>query len=102
MALNNRESQMVLGMIARGDKHHDVAAYFGENQARVAEVEQGKNGALQPLAKNELPPKGAPGPKGRRLKGAVNNALKAIDEGNSDKVQNILETALAAYNRDEA
>jgi hypothetical protein len=32
-------------MLARGDRHHDIAAWFGVNQARIAEV---KGGELYP------------------------------------------------------
>ena len=46
MSLTNREAQIVLGMIARGDKQHDIAAWFGENQARNNEVEKGSHGSL--------------------------------------------------------
>lgn len=69
MALTYKEAAIVLGMAARGDKKHDIAAWFGENQARVAEVEAGEFGTLALAPAAELPPKGAPGPKGRRLRG---------------------------------
>jgi hypothetical protein len=35
-------------MAARGDKDHDVAAWFGENQGRIAEVKGGSHGAIVP------------------------------------------------------
>lgn len=38
MAFTYRETQIVKGMLARGDKQHDIAAYFGVNGGRVAEV----------------------------------------------------------------
>lgn len=68
MTLTNRDASLVLGMSARGDKKHDIAAWFGENQARIAEVEQGQHGGVTAAPAIELPPKGAPGPKGRRLR----------------------------------
>ena len=71
MALTNRDAAIVLGMVARGDKRHDIAAWFGENQARIAEIEQGSHGSIAAAPAAELPPKGAPGPKGRRLRAFV-------------------------------
>jgi hypothetical protein len=29
----------IIGMIARGDRHHDIAAWFGLNQGRIAETQ---------------------------------------------------------------
>ena len=42
MSFTYRETQLVKGMIARGDKQHDIAAYFGVNGGRVGEVSSGK------------------------------------------------------------
>ncbi|TXL79502.1 hypothetical protein FHP25_06035 [Vineibacter terrae] len=38
---NYRETQIIKGMLLRGDKQHDIAAYFGENGGRIAEVATG-------------------------------------------------------------
>jgi hypothetical protein len=59
MAFTDREIAIVKGMLARGDKQHDVASYFGVNGGRVAEVATEKNGAeIRAAAKAELPPPG--------------------------------------------
>lgn len=42
MAFSFRETQIVKGMLLRGDKQHDIAAYFGVNGGRIAEVASGK------------------------------------------------------------
>jgi hypothetical protein len=59
-ALTSKDAAIVLAMQARGDRDHDIAAWFGVNQGRVAEVKDGKfgSGALAPA--NSLPPKGHP------------------------------------------
>lgn len=85
MALLNKDAQDVLGMVARGDKRHDIAAWFGENQARIAEVESGEFGNLKATPSSDLPPKGAPGPKGRKLKAFAEKALAQIQ--NKDYVE---------------
>lgn len=60
MAFNYRETQIVKGMLARGDKQHDVASYFGVNGGRIAEVATGNcdyPNAI-PLPESNLPPPG--------------------------------------------
>ncbi|MFW8636739.1 hypothetical protein [Cribrihabitans pelagius] len=102
MALTNREAQIVLGMLARGDKHHDIAAWFGENQARVAEVIEGSHGSLSAAPEAELFPKGSPGPKSRRLRGFVNKAIQALEDGDATKALDELKSGLFHFNKPEA
>lgn len=45
--LTRTDAKIVLGMQAREDREHDIAAWFGVNQARVAEVKGGKFGTLE-------------------------------------------------------
>jgi len=43
----------------RNDRHHDIAAWFGVNQGRIAEVVAGdKFGYVLPADLKDLPPKG--------------------------------------------
>nr|WP_325252900.1 hypothetical protein [Amylibacter sp.] len=102
MSFTNREAQIVLGMVARGDKRHDIAAWFGENQARVAEVEAGAYGNLTMANVEDLPPKGAVGPKAQRLRGGVSNAIKQLEQGDSQSALDILKAAITKFNRNEA
>lgn len=102
MALTNRDAQIVIGMISRGDKQHDIAAWFGENQARIVEVTEGSHGTVSAAPEADLFPKGSPGPKGRRLRGAVKNAIKALEEGDSAKALDSLVAGLEKFNSSEA
>jgi hypothetical protein len=97
MSLTNNDVTIALGMIARGDKQHDIAAWFGENQARIVEAEKGSHGSLPTAASEKLPPKGAPGPKGFRLSVRAGVALKKIEAGELDEGIEILKEALARY-----
>jgi hypothetical protein len=60
VAFNCSETQTVKGMLARGDRQHDIAAVFGVNGGRIAEVATGQcncpNAPALPAEK--LPPKG--------------------------------------------
>lgn len=60
MAFTFRETSIVKGMLARGDKQHDIAAYFGVNGGRVAEVANGTGDyPTAPTAEeSKLPPPG--------------------------------------------
>lgn len=55
-----RETQIVKGMLARGDKQHDIASYFGVNGGRIAEVATGNCDypQAQPMPEEKLPPPG--------------------------------------------
>lgn len=101
-SLTTRDARVVSGMLARGDRDHDIAAWFGVNQGRAAEVKEGKYGAVSAAPPEELPPKGPPGVKGRRLRGSVESALTALADGESDKATEILRDAKKRYDANEA
>lgn len=90
MAFSKRDISIVKGMLARGDRQHDIAAFFGVNGGRVADVATGKNGqGVVAADKAELPP---PGPymAGRSamrardtliaLRDLIDEAIKDIDK----------------------
>lgn len=63
--LTDQDAAIVKGMLARGDRQHDIAAWFGVNGGRIAEVATGKKFAsVQSLSRANLPPAG-PYPTGR-------------------------------------
>ena len=95
--LTNQEAAIVLGMLNRDDKHQDIAAWFGINQGRIAEVEQGSHGNISPAPAKDLPPKGAPGIKGRLMREEAENALKALNANNPAKAKNILQQGIKKY-----
>ena len=72
--LSAADASLVKGMLARGDRQHDIAAWFGVNSGRIIDV---KNRTLHPDApiarKADLPPPG-PYSSGR----AAHQALAAL------------------------
>jgi len=60
MSFSFRDTQIVKGMLERGDKQHDVASYFGVNGGRIAEVSKGNCDypTAPPAAEEKLPPPG--------------------------------------------
>lgn len=59
MALNDQEIATVKGMLARGDRQHDIAAYFGINGGRIADISKLRKGAhLAAAPSATLPPRG--------------------------------------------
>ncbi|SHN86770.1 hypothetical protein [Bradyrhizobium erythrophlei] len=101
MAMTVHDAKIAIGMLARGDNQHDVAAWFGENQARIVEASQGKYGTTEAAHASELPPKGPPGVKGRFLHAFVEKALAALKADNTQDAIKQLEAGLERYNRSE-
>lgn len=94
----------VIGMVERGDRSHDIAAWFGVNQGRIKETKDGKYGPPKAAPANKLPPRGAPGVKGRVLYGSVDKAIKILATkgvAGFAEVKNILEEAKQQYNTNE-
>ena len=102
MSLTNHDASIVLGMIARGDKQQDIAAWFGENQARIPEVESGSHGNLPLAAPADLPPRGAPGPKGRKLLAYVKKAIAQMQNGQQSEAQNTLADGVTEYGKNSS
>jgi hypothetical protein len=101
-SLTKNDARVVLGMQARGDRDHDIAAWFGVNQGRVAEAKDGKFSTLEAAPGDELPPKGPPGIKGRRLRDSVGQALASLGNGNTEKAIAIMSDASKRYDANEA
>jgi hypothetical protein len=99
--LTSADVPTIMGMAARDDRDHDVAAWFGVNQGRIAEAKEGKYGTAAPLPAAQLPPKGPPGIKGRRLRGSVETALTALKKGDAAKAADVLQEARALYDANE-
>ena len=60
MALSSGEIAIVKGMLKRGDRQSDIAAYFGINSGRISEINNDLRGAEVTAADaSELP---EPGP----------------------------------------
>ncbi|WP_082516203.1 hypothetical protein [Sphingomonas sp. Leaf412] len=99
--LTKKQVRIVLGMDARGDRNHDIAAWFGVNQGRVAEAKKGKFGTFAPAPAAVLPPSGPPGVKGRRLRAAVRDALALLKSGDDKSAATTLTDAAAEYDAHE-
>ncbi len=57
--LTANDAAIIKGMIERGDRHHDIAAFFGVNQGRISEIKDGARFENTSAAELEdLPPKG--------------------------------------------
>lgn len=71
------DAAQVKGMLKRGDRQHDIAAWFGVNAGRIAEVASGDRFAeVQAAQSPDLPPPG-PYPKPQEAVAAI-TALKAL------------------------
>jgi len=88
-------------MVKRGDRAHDIAAWFGVNQGRIAEAQDGAHFPTATATPNaQLPPSGPPGVKGRDLYQAVTNALVILDKqgaGGLKAAETVLRKAQERY-----
>src|SRR5436305_575681 len=75
--LSHRDTRFVKGMLLRGDRQHDIAAYFGVNAGRIAEIATGDCAYpnAQPMPAEELPP---PGP--YMSKFALQSVIDTVNE----------------------
>ena len=57
--LSSEDAALVKGMLARGDRQHDIAAWFGVNGGRIGEISTGARFAdVKPADAADLPPPG--------------------------------------------
>lgn len=85
ISLTDQDASIVKGMLARGDRQHDIAAWFGVNGGRVADISTGKTFSQVPIQHANLPPPG-PYSSGRD----VMAARKEL-EGVRDRLKEVLE-----------
>lgn len=57
--LSAADAALIKGMLARGDRQHDIAAWFGVNGGRIAEIAVGRTFKDVPAGEEDhLPPPG--------------------------------------------
>lgn len=100
-ALTTADVALVLGMVARGDRSHDIAAWFGVNQGRIKDAKDGKFGNPSAAPQSSLPPSGPPGIKGRRARAAIQQAIGALAGNDAVAAKKILEEARGKYDANE-
>ena len=75
--LTDQDAAIVKAMIARGDRQHDIAAWFGVNGGRIGEIASGRKfRSVAPAQRANLPPPG-PYPNGREATVALNALIGA-------------------------
>lgn len=87
MALTDESTAIIKGMLLRGDDQHHIAALFGENAGRVAEVKRGmepnpenkpeRGRSVVPAATEDLPP---PGPYFLNIMASRDIILTALED----------------------
>jgi hypothetical protein len=93
ISLTPEDAVIVKGMLARGDRQHDVAAWFGVNGGRIGEVATGKKFREVEAAPTQLLPPAGPYLSGRdsailiqalcRARDALDAAEELIRDGSS-------------------
>ena len=100
--LSEADSSLVLAMIQRGDRQHDIAAWFGVNQGRIKEAKDRIHyPAAKPASQDELLPQGSPGPRARKMIRAITRVRDLLQSGReTSKATQILEEAIKDYSTD--
>lgn len=76
VVLTAGDAAIVKAMLLRGDRQHDIAAWFGVNGGRIAEIATGDAFARVEPAIGDLPPPG-PYPRGKDAVAALNALREA-------------------------
>lgn len=92
---------VIKGMVARGDRRHDIAAWFGLNQGRIKEVEDGDHGSPPAAASVHLPPSGSPGPRAQQLRASLDGSVSALKSGDAATALMIIQAALKHFDRNQ-
>jgi hypothetical protein len=90
---------LILAMVHRGDRRHDIGAWFGLNQGRIKEVEDGDYGNPPPAPANQLPPAGSPGPRARNLRRAIARVEQLLTQGSLPQALEELRRAISDFDR---
>lgn len=101
ITVSPNELPLVLGMVARGDRRHDIAAWFGYNQGRIAEIEDGQHGHASAAPESELPPSGSPGPRARDLRIALEHVTDLLNADDHGEAKKALKKALKDFDKNE-
>lgn len=83
ISLTSADAAIVKGMLARGDRQHDIAAWFGVNAGRIADIATQKTFTeVTPASTDKLPP---PGPylAGREAQNALSSLEKVAEDINA-------------------
>ena len=80
VSLSEEDAAIAKGMLHRGDRQHDIAAWFGVNAGRIAEIATGASFTRVKARKENLPPPGPylSGRSAHEVKLALENAERAI------------------------
>lgn len=77
--LTEIDASIVKGMLARGDKQQDIAAFFGTNSGRVCEINTGKRfPEVEPAPLHVLPPPGPYDPTQQRVDVSLADAVREV------------------------
>ncbi len=82
ISLTEDDAAIVKGMLARGDRQHDIAAWFGVNGGRIGEIASKKRFLAIDASPTQLLPPPGPYPSGRdtaMLIAVINKVRQALD-----------------------
>lgn len=92
LSLTETDAALVKGMLRRGDRQHDIAAWFGVNGGRIAEISTGVRFASATAAPDHMLPPRGPYISGRAAHAAVDalQNIRDVLEGATRECEKVL------------
>jgi hypothetical protein len=87
----------MLAMVARGDRKHDITAWYGLNPGRIKNLISGQHGNPPLAPANQLPPAGSPGPRARAIRQAAQRVEQLLSQGDAAQALAEIKRAIAAF-----
>jgi len=95
-SLSRADAAIVKGMLLRGDRQHDIAAWFGVNGGRIGEISCGKKFSSVPAAPADQLPSSGPymnGQASHTVLDALHKAKEMITAGDLGAAVQVLDEA---------
>ncbi len=97
-SLSSADAAIVKGMLLRGDRQHDIAAYFGVNGGRIGEIARRNKFVSIPVAPANCLPSAGPyinGKSSYAVRDALHKAKEMNAKGDVSAVGQILDETLS-------
>ena len=93
ISLSEEEAALIKGMLSRGDRQHDIAAWFSVNGGRIGEISrENRFRHVRPASPDQLPPPGPYmiGKRSQQIAEQLKWSMRLLDLGKKDEAKQTL------------